>query len=281
MKNLWRRIVELGRAAKSNPAAFVVIVWSLSVVIRSRLGSIDLKDIATNILGVISLLAVVILIEQMKRDDLVAEVRLLAGNGSATKPMPTWSEPEVLNRIASARTRIDIVDTYYDEGPILATLVRKAIDAGARHLCIRVFMLSPDKPFGGQRLADLSASNRKKSTSVLEQEYRRLFENCVASLEHQLRGFSNVSFEILQYTTMPQLRLIAVDDFAFFFGLYPINGVNPAHVCFYVPASSLADNDQLVVEDCRRQLREIEKVSTVVYKGGGEQPIWAEGLPQN
>lgn len=222
-------------------------------------GSINSEQLPGIIVSIVVGLAVSMRIDRGRRDKLARPLELLAHNVSSTSVFKSWAETDVLDLISSAKASIEILDSYYNEAPALAPLLNKALDNGAGCVKLGIYMLSPDSRFGGQRLREHREDTGNKSDQAYEEEYGKLFEACVTAAVDNLMWNKGVKLTIHKYSTMPELRLIVIDDTDFIFGWFPAKALNPHHPCFHLRAKSPFPMDQVAVEALRHHFMCIRK----------------------
>lgn len=190
-----------------------------------------------------------------------------AAEPGSSKACEDWDDIKIQTLLNYARKSIDIVDSYYDEAPLLANRVAKALRNGAQTLNVNVYMLDPACSFGAQRLLERESCEvrAQRTFDEAKAEYHDTFKECCKDLRAkftQTRDISGsrVDLKIYKYPTMPGMRLIAVDDLHFVVGWFPLNDTNPNYPCFIVSSSSCSAADLKLVERIRQQRDEIRKV---------------------
>ena len=186
-----------------------------------------------------------------------------AGN---LRSLLTWNALEIYQTVSHAKQSIEIVDTYYDEAPHLASLAVNAIHNGARSLRISIYMLDPDGMFGAQRLLEIETFENRagKDWKRYKAKYRQTFDAARKSIWqsfHRTRELHEAGIlpELYIYGTMPGMRILAIDDESFVVGWFPQGDINPAYPCFIVRKSSSSEHDKTLVKKLRQQLVEIRK----------------------
>lgn len=162
--------------------------------------------------------------------------------------------------IEAARESVLILDSFFsNEHGRLGPALRKNADRRSKRLKISIYMASPKRAFGAQRVRekDLPAKEllARKTTFRDEGRYRNTFRDLVSGIRNY--GDCNADISVFEYICMPSLRIILVDQIHFFWGWYPLEAQNPTHICLYVRGGSqnAADN-----ELCERLGKHIEKV---------------------
>jgi hypothetical protein len=238
---------------------YLPVLYGAYLYFRLELGSITSNQLPEIIVSIVVGLAVSMRIDRSRRDKLARQVELLAHNASSTRVFKSWAEIDVLNLISSAKASIEILDSYYNEAPALVPLLNKALENGADRINLVIYMLSPDSRFGGQRLREHRDETCDKSEKAYEKEYGKLFEACVTSAVDNLMWNKRVKLTIQKYSTMPELRLIVIDDTDFIFGWFPAKALNPHHPCFHLRAKSPFPVDQVTVEALRHHFKSIRE----------------------
>ena len=211
--------------------------------------------------------------DPVRRFQTMAEARdalqsvLSASEPGSTRACEDWDDPRIELWMNHSCESIDIIDSYYDEAPWLASRVAKALRNGAPTLNVNVYMLDPACTFGAQRLLERERCEvrAQKMFEDAKAEYDATFQQCCKDLRAKFRQTrditgSQVILKIYKYPTMPGMRMIAVDDAHFVVGWFPLNDTNPNYPCFMVSASSSAPADLKLVKRIRQQRDEIIKV---------------------
>lgn len=162
--------------------------------------------------------------------------------------------------IEDARESVLILDSFFsNEHGRLGPALRKNADRRSKHLKVSIYMASPKRAFGAQRVRekDLPAKEllARKTTPRDEGRYRNTFRDLVSGIRNY--GDCNADIFVFEYVCMPSLRIVLVDQTHFFWGWYPLEAQNPTHICLYVRGGSqnAADN-----ELCEKLSKHIEKV---------------------
>jgi hypothetical protein len=198
-----------------------------------------------------------------------------------------WNEKEVIGFISAAKKSIVIVDSYFDEAPHLRTWVRDALRAGATSISVKMYLLWPKKPFGAQRLKEQRTHKEKTAPSGvrphLEQykqsletdislddlkNYEAGFDGDVRAIRASLSDLSQIHLEIYTYPTMPETRLIIIDETNFLFGWFPLSAGNPDYLCFFVHQNPFSEADKEVIACLTEQLKNIQDASTLLTESG-------------
>jgi hypothetical protein len=272
MKETWGQFVNDLRSLVKNPACLIVCIYAVYVGFRMRRGALGQEELLTTVSGLLTCILFVFLGEAIKRNQVLDLLKVVARREGATQTYATWDVEEIRSIVCHARKTIKIVDTFFDEAAHLSTQIQSAIENGADHIKLDVYMLSPDRPFGGQRLREIDPAKEKIAASELEAEYRRKFNDCVSSLIQRFGKMKRVTMAVWENYTMPSVRLLAIDDREYFVGWFPINAVNPLHSCQGVRGNN--ELSQPLVKDIRGELEAIHVHSRLIYSSdGGQLPL--------
>jgi len=257
MKISWQRATQRVQAALS----WIVLFWCVYVAVKAQWNHEDVGKWGPQVVSIIGLLAVVILIDQWNRSELITQIGRLLPNASATRLLNTWGEADKF--ISSARSKIDFVDSLHSDSSHFSTLIGEA--GKANSLKVNIHMLDPDFDYGAARLQEMRIGDKDKTIPDLKTEYLAEFGTCLNQIKTHLSEIPKVSLQVFKYKTMPGMRMIIIDDSHFIVGWFPLYARNPAYSCIYVPANSLAEQDVEAVKRFRKQLEWVQTMGTKVY----------------
>jgi hypothetical protein len=216
---------------------------------------------------VLSVFAIAIYRDRIQRTDLIDEVRLATEGSGDVHIYTSWNEQEVENLIASARSKLVVVDTWFDEAVPLAHLISRA-RKHARRLKVDIYMADKAAGYGGQRLREIGEQRLQNinggifegvkgdDEDAFKKAYAALFDAAIASLGIYFDD-PRVKLTIYTHRLMPGLRLTVIDDFKYIFSWFPVGSVSVRNVCFCLQADSVSRRVLDAIEQLRTQLDEI------------------------
>jgi len=209
---------------------------------------------------------------------IAAEVRRLTRHKSAVEVFETWNDPSIIAEILGARYSVRIIDSYFDQSADLGHWAKEILNAGAKNLEVSIYMVSHQTPFGAQRDRErkkhVSSQDIEQYKKVLWNEVKQAdkdaYERAIgvyrdALMEHDQLCDERIWLRIFEYPTMPSMRLIIIDDEAFFFGWFPLRAHNPPFICFSLHDHELMKADRETVKRLREQYDNVSAVSKPIY----------------
>jgi len=170
-----------------------------------------------------------------------------------------------------------IIDSYFQHSGEYESSIGEAL-LNTGKLSLSIYLASPDKDFGAQRIKEKERPKNKRLTykqaldESLDDEmsedyrgrYRAKFNESIDEIKaHFLR--KEIRLRIHKYPTMPATRIIAVDDKHYIIGSFPLLGHNPEYFCFYLHDENLTGADLDVVGRPKTQVRLIRRISDQVW----------------
>ena len=182
------------------------------------------------------------------------------GSSSSLRVYSHWNVKEVFDVISSVQESVVIVQSWVGEATALASYIGDASRESNKVLKVDIYMLDPDRPFGGQRHAEVDGYP-DGTEMVWREKFREKFKGAAETLKRHLSGVQNINLTIYKYATMPELRMYIVDGREFIFSWFPVKGPASQSICFHLAANSTVREDLLIVERLRSQLEGIHKAS--------------------
>jgi len=191
---------------------------------------------------------------------------------SSIKFLLKWTEANKI--IENAKRSILIVDSFFSEYCNLDILVGKALENGATNLEVSVYMMSPTKDFGAQRVKEKQAftNNYPDLKDVLERKisaserdaYAKKFQEFKNEIRDHLEKYTikyPVNVKIYEYPSMPSIRFIVVDGIYMIAGWFPLFDQNPGFPCIFMEKTNLEGTDSEVFAKLETQVKHIKAIS--------------------
>ena len=187
---------------------------------------------------------------------------------STLRVFETWSRVE--QKMVTAQQSIIIIDSYFGEYGRLAIILKERAKKQENLPSIEVYMASPEKDFGAQRQREAKAGPTRDAgqkmalSEQLEDSARNSYEAFFYTLAENINSVAKPytgQVDVFEYHCMPSLRIIAIDDFHFFFGWFPLFAQNPNHTCFYLKDDDLDENGAILLREIRFQIEGVKAVS--------------------
>ena len=259
LKRIWKDIRK-----GENIDLHITVAVAITLTVLNLVGLAPQALVGPITLTVLSLLAITSLGNRYRLEHTLEKLKLMPlGPSPSLRTYSHWNVKEVYDVIRSAKESVVIVQTWVGEAATLSSHIREASHQTSKGLKVDIYMLDPDRPFGGQRIAE--ANGYQDGTEMVWREkFREKFKDVPETLKRHLSGAQNVNLTIYKYATMPALRMYIMDDREFIFSWFPVNGPASQSVCFHLAANSAIGEDLLAVERLRSQLKGIHKVSQVI-----------------
>jgi hypothetical protein len=267
----------------------VIVALELAARVSPTVAGWAINDLVPGaILVVLAVFSIAILRDRRQRGELLDEIRLATEGSGDVRIYTSWNEQEVENLIASARDRLVIVDSWFDEAVPLAHLVSRA-KRHAGQLKVDVYMADKDGDYGARRLQEIGIERlkyfepqivermEKGDINAYKDAYAALFDAAVASLGIYFND-PDVDLTIYKHSLMPGLRLTVVDELKFIFSWFPLGSVSVKNVCFLLAADSISRRVRDAAEQLRGQLDQIRDANNstqydLLKNTGKEQSI--------
>lgn len=187
---------------------------------------------------------------------------------STLRVFGTWSRVE--QKILTAEQSITIIDSYFGEYGRLGLVLKKRAINHEPLPSMEVYMASPEMDFGAQRQREAKAGPTREAgqqmalSEQLEDSARNSYEAYFHTLAENIKSVARPytgKIDVFEYHCMPSLRIIAIDDFYFFFGWFPLFAQNPNHTCFYLKDDDLDENGAILLREIRFQIEGVKAVS--------------------
>jgi hypothetical protein len=179
--------------------------------------------------------------------------------------------------IESAQEEVVIIDSFVSEFIHLGTAISKSAHMRTRALRVSVYMASPNKTFGVQRVrekdlpknagdVDLYPLLDRQINKKEEDDYAANFRTFAVGILQHVGRDADVS--VFEYVCMPSLRIIAVDHIHFYFGWFPIADQNPHHICLYLHDARLNETDAMLRDNLKSHIDRVKRLSAEVFPLG-------------
>jgi len=187
---------------------------------------------------------------------------------STLRVFGTWSRVE--RKILTAEQSITIIDSYFGEYGRLGLVLKERAINHEPLPSMEVYMASPEMDFGAQRQREAKAGLTREAgqkmalSEQLEDSARNSYEAYFHTLAENIKSVARPytgRIDVFEYHCMPSLRIIAIDDFHFFFGWFPLFAQNPNHTCFYLQDDDLDENVAILLREIRFQIEGVKAVS--------------------
>lgn len=158
----------------------------------------------------------------------------------------------------SVSKSIVIIDSWFGDSTFLASCIQ---DSKARgdEVKVDVYMLDPDKPFGGQRFAEWKSM--QYANEETERGYLVKFQETIVTLNAHTAMIPGVNVTYYKYPTMPAIRMFIVDDKEFLFTWFPVNEGSIHNVYIHVTDS---EDTKHLTSRLTKQFKDIKRISTEV-----------------
>jgi transcriptional regulator with XRE-family HTH domain len=196
--------------------------------------------------------------------------RPVAKPSSSLQILERWGAE--YDMIAQAETSVLILDSYFSEYGRLGSALRARSRKHPKPLDIEIYMASPDYDFGAQRFREMTAVRalapakkpqrllRDQLTDKEREDYEHHFHFLEQSIAAAVRPFAP-EFKIYEYSCMPGLRVVVIDEMKYVFGWYPLGAQNPAHTCFHLKFENLGGADASLLYDLQDQINNVKAAS--------------------
>jgi transcriptional regulator with XRE-family HTH domain len=173
--------------------------------------------------------------------------------------------------IEQAQEEILIIDSFFSEFAHLGMALGKNAAQRKKSLSLSMYMASPQKDFGAQRVREKDLPNDDKTdlfalliaqtTKRERKDYETTFHTFEIGIKQHV-GRHNVIVDVFEYICMPSLRIIVVDQIQFFFGWFPLANQNPGHICFHLRNEALNAADAELREKLDVHIDRVRRLST-------------------
>jgi hypothetical protein len=189
--------------------------------------------------------------------------------------------------IASARRSIVIVDSFL-AGEVLdvADVVEQAAaQPHVNKLTVSLYMASPDKPFGAQRIREKEAPEMPRAKKGRQTEKNETlkrfskalsagiseadlhlhidrFEKCVYEVFSHIAREPKVHVDVFTYPVMTTARFFVIDDKDLIVGWFPLMGSNPGYPCCHLRDDRNDIVHRKLLDKFRAQVKILQGIST-------------------
>ncbi len=237
---------------------YVTILIAIGLVSLNLTGFAQRPLMAPITLTVLGLLAIAILANRYRLDESLKQLSKLSQNYySDITIYEHWRVPEVHNILRSAKKSIYIVDTWIGEAITLLGCIGDASRKSREKIIVNFYILSPEKPFGGQRFAEYEGQLEDTKTSW-QQKYLKTYNWTITTLQKHSSEL-DIDMSIYKYINMPSIRLYIIDDEEFVFSWFPADSPSSENVCFHFSETSENKEIHYAAEKLRRHLQGIQK----------------------
>ena len=247
MKSLERILKNIKRG--ENIELYALIVSAIPLALLSWFGMFMAEHMIPICMGVF---AIALLGIRYRLDSL---------SPPAPRVYENWGVWEISALLRQARSSITVIDSWLCEATEIARSIREAADAAKSSIEVNLFFIDPDKPYGGQRIAEMEQNPSEISEKGAKGKFRGQFESSMERLRQHLKSADNVDLHIFLYSTMPSLRLYVIDNQEFVFCWFPLGKSSSDAACFHLSARSSDKNIYLAIKEIRDEIKAIRDMS--------------------
>lgn len=212
--------------------------WELYIafLIALMMGTLSVMSVPVGwglaaVLAVLAAVAVALIVDRW---------RLAGVDPCGVRVIEAWDQDEVIEIMSTVENHMTIVDSWFGESRDLAKALhlRQKKGRGGR-VTIDLHLLNPDRQFGQQRRAEYGGQT-DGSGEKWRQRYQQQLENSLDEMNSfVIRVYDDVTVNAYTYETMPELRMVSIDDRRFLFSWFPPTSASKHHVCLYLSVASL------------------------------------------
>ena len=251
LRQVWQDISR-GKNIDLYLTVAAAIIISVLGLVNSPLKS-SAQDLTASItLAILGLLAIGTLSNRHRLERVLSERSPLPG----VTGYEDWTHSKVYEAIRSAKSSVVIVESWFGGVQELASHISKAAEKAATVVRVEVYMLSPTKLFGAQRLAEVDEAYERNSAQ-LQSQFRDAVEHSRTQLKRWLLDKPQIDLKIYTYDTLPEIRMYVIDDKEFLFSWFPLGRPSTQVACLHISESGASGVSVKIAEDLRDQLRRL------------------------
>ena len=200
-----------------------------------------------------------------------------AGISGGVEVFKGWAE--AYDIISSAKETIVIVDSFLvnEVGAIEGCVKRAIAQPGVKSLKVSVYLASPEKVFGAQRIREKEnpqipgvtkegMTERYKQTlgceisKVDRNTHIARFNTSYSAIMSHI-SMPRVELRVRTYPSMPTTRIFVIDDIDYIFGWFPLLTGNPEYVCCHLRDDGLSGSEEALARSLRDHIEIVESIS--------------------
>lgn len=268
-----------------NIANYAVIIVAFTLAVLKFFEFSSSKYIISLAYTVIFLLAIAILSNSSKLDNLINKVDLLSQKHKLDfrtyeyqleeslkridllfqayildfKIYEKWTDSEIHNLLKSAKKSIIIIDSWFDDASILSALRNCEINSDSK-LLLEVYMADPDQlhPHGFYRYLQIYG-HKSSPNSDREKfaDYKAKFNNCLRNLSAHVDKLPYINLEVRKYSIQPVIRLFMIDQKEFLFTWFPPHRPSAGNAYFHITKKD--SNSDLTKENQGKVIKNLKE----------------------